>query len=73
MLRCEAIINRCDDSTARGKCSNETFVMAGMSYTPASSVEDYDDGILRFLRGLLTVARGVIEENIEITGRRGQS
>lgn len=76
MLGCKAIIDHCNNNnnnnTTRGKCSNETFVMAGMSCTPASSVEDYDDRILRSLRGLLIVARGVIEENIEDTWRRGQ-
>lgn len=70
ILRRESIIDRCDDGTACGKSRNETFIMAGMSYTPTSPVEDYDNRILRFLRSLLLKARGVIEENIEITWRR---
>jgi hypothetical protein len=72
MLRCKAIIDRCNDSTSRHKGSDEMFIMAGMSETPSSSVEDYDDGITCFLHRYRVVAPGMIEENIKTTARIGQ-
>lgn len=71
MLRCEAIVDGSNDGTASYKCSNETFVMAGMPETPASSMKDYDDRVLCFFRSLLVVAIWVIPEKVNVAGRCG--
>ena len=68
MLRCEAIVDGANDGTASYKCSNKTFVMAGMPETPASSMKNYDGRGLCFFRSFLGVARWVIPEEVEFAG-----
>lgn len=54
MIRREPVVDCCDDSTARCKGGNETLAMS-VPNTPASSMEDYNDRVLRFFGGLLVI------------------
>ena len=66
-LRREAVVDCDNKETVCCKCSDETFIVASMSYTPSASVENKDDGELAFFRGLRIIARWMVEEKIEFS------
>jgi hypothetical protein len=68
MLGGEAIVDCYDKSAACCKCSNETFIMASISDTPASPMKDKDNGVLPFFRKFVAVTRGVVKKDIKAAG-----